>query len=165
MITQESKEKNGNAFCLQEKYSPKSHCFGCGPCNPNGLRIRSFVHGKDVVAEWTPALWHEAFPGVLNGGVIGALLDCHSNWTAAWHLLLQTPQVKAPPCTVTADYAIRLLSPTSSREKVFLFARPVQVLTERVVVEAELHSGGRCCATCRGTFVAVKEDHPAYHRW
>ena len=24
---------------------------------------------------------------------------------------------------------------------------------------------GKVCATCRGTFVAVKEGHPAYHRW
>jgi hypothetical protein len=38
------------------------------------------------VAEFRPELHHEAFPGVLNGGIIGALLDCHSNWTAAWAL-------------------------------------------------------------------------------
>ena len=28
--------------------------------------------------------------GVLNGGIIGALLDCHSNWTAAHHLMIAT---------------------------------------------------------------------------
>mgnify|MGYP002260648861 CR=1 FL=1 len=35
----------------------------------------------------------------------------------------------------------------------------------RAVVECTLESGGRVTATCRGTFVAVKEGHPAYHRW
>jgi acyl-CoA thioesterase FadM len=36
---------------------------------------------------------------------------------------------------------------------------------DRVVIEAELEAGGKVTATCRGTFVAVKEGHPAYHRW
>ncbi len=48
---------------------------------------------------------------MLNGGIIGALLDCHSNWAAAWHLL-QQGKLEQPPCTVTADYAIKLLRPT-----------------------------------------------------
>ena len=26
-------------------------------------------------------------------------------------------------------------------------------------------AGGKVCDTCRGVFVAVKEGHPAYHRW
>ena len=39
------------------------------------------------MAEWKPETRYEAFPGVLNGGIIGALLDCHCNWTAAWYLM------------------------------------------------------------------------------
>ena len=35
----------------------------------------------------------------------------------------------------------------------------------RAVVEGTLSVGGKVTATCRGTFVAVKEGHPAYHRW
>ena len=72
---------------LQEQYAPENACFGCGPANPDGLHIRSFVRGDEVVAEWKPETRYEAFPGVLNGGIIGALLDCHCNWTAAWHLM------------------------------------------------------------------------------
>ncbi|MEY2499201.1 MAG: hypothetical protein QOD12_2757, partial [Verrucomicrobiota bacterium] len=68
---------------LQETFAPENACFGCGPANPDGLHIRSFVRGDEVVAEWTPEKRYEAFPGVLNGGIIGALLDCHCNWTAA----------------------------------------------------------------------------------
>ena len=36
---------------------------------------------------------------------------------------------------------------------------------DRVVVDAELSSGGIITATCRGTFVAVGPDHPAFGRW
>ena len=91
---------------LQEQYAPENACFGCGPANPDGLHIRSFVRGDEVVAEWKPEPRYEAFPGVLNGGIIGALLDCHCNWTAAWHLMNKAGEDR-PPCTVTADYAIK----------------------------------------------------------
>ncbi|MFQ5795477.1 MAG: PaaI family thioesterase [Candidatus Bipolaricaulia bacterium] len=119
---------------LQEQYAPHNTCFGCGSANPKGLRIRSFAQGDKVVAEWAPDPRHEAFPGVLNGGIIGTLLDCHSNWTVAWYLT-QRSGAEHPPVTVTADYAIELIA------------------------------NGQVCATCRGTFVAVKPGHPAYHRW
>ena len=72
---------------LQEKYAPENACLGCGPANREGLHVRSFVRNGEVVAEWKPEPKYEAFPGVLNGGIIGSLLDCHCNWTAAYHLM------------------------------------------------------------------------------
>ena len=149
---------------LQETYAPHNTCFGCGPANEKGLRIRSFVEGEEVVAEWQPEPHHKAFPGMLNGGIIGSLLDCHSNWAAAHHLMKAAGSDR-PPCTVTADYAIRLKRPTPMDAPVRLVARVVESSADRAVVEAELIAGGKVCATCRGTFVAVQPGHPAYHRW
>lgn len=149
---------------LQETYAPKNACFGCGPANEQGLQIRSFVRGEEVVAEWQAQPHHEAFPGMLNGGIIGALLDCHSNWTAAWHLMNQA-KADHPPCTVTAEYAVKLLRPTPSNEVIHLSAKVVESKEDRAVVEAKLLANDKVYATCRGTFVAVKPGHPAYHRW
>ena len=149
---------------IQETYAPNSICFGCGPANPKGLHIRSFPDWDSIVAEWQPSREYEAFPGVLNGGIIGTLLDCHCNWAATWHLMKKSGSDKAP-CTVTADYAIRLLRPTPTDKPVKLVARTVEATEERAVVEGELIADGKVCATCRGTFVAVKPGHPAYHRW
>ena len=149
---------------LQEQYAPGNACFGCGPANEKGLRIRSFAEGDETVCVWQPEKHHEAFPGVLNGGIIGALLDCHSNWAAAYHLMKRTG-AERPPCTVTADYAIKLLRPTPTDGVIHLKARVVESTDERAVVEAELTANGKTCATCRGTFVAVRPGHPAYHRW
>jgi acyl-coenzyme A thioesterase PaaI-like protein len=101
---------------------------------------------------------------MLNGGIIGALLDCHSNWTAAWHLM-NAQGLDAPPCTVTAEFHVKLRAPTPSAAPVRLRARVVESAGDRAVVDAELTSGGKVTATCRGTFVAVREGHPAYHRW
>ena len=150
---------------LQEKYAPGNACFGCGPANPRGLHIRSFARDDgEVVAHWKAESYMEAFPGMLNGGIIGTLLDCHSNWTASWHLMRQHG-LDHPPCTVTADYSIKLLRPTPTDDVIELRARVVESREDRAVVEAELIAKGKVCATCRGTFVAVKPGHPAYHRW
>lgn len=149
---------------LQEQYAPHNSCFGCGPSNEKGLRIKSRVEGDKVVADWKPEPHHEAFPGVLNGGIIGALLDCHSNWTAAWHLMRQS-QLDHPPCTVTAEYSIKLLRPTPTKGIIHLEAKVVESKGDRAVVEASLTAEGKVCAQCKGVFVAVKPGHPAYHRW
>ncbi|MBI5608990.1 MAG: PaaI family thioesterase [Deltaproteobacteria bacterium] len=149
---------------LQETYAPHNQCFGCGPANDQGLKIRSFVQGDEVVATWQPAAHHLAFEGMLNGGICGALLDCHSNWTAAWHLM-QKSGAETPPCTVTADFHVKLKRPTPMDGPVQLRARVVESSDDRAVIEAELLAHDKVTATCRGTFVAVKPGHPAYHRW
>jgi len=149
---------------LQEKYAPKNVCFGCGPANPDGLHIRSFPKNGEIVAEWKPEKKYEAFKGALNGGIIGTLLDCHCNWTAAYHLMKRAGEHR-PPCTVTAEYAIKMLRPTPTNDSVFLSAKVAEITDGRATIEGTLTAGGKVCATCRGVFVAVKEGHPAYHRW
>lgn len=149
---------------LQDRYAPHNRCFGCGPANDLGLRIKSFVEGEEVVARWTPAPHHLAFEGMLNGGICGALLDCHSNWTAAVHLMNRRG-AGSPPCTVTAEFHVKLRRPTPMDGAVTLRARVVESTDDRAVVEATLHAGGKVTATCRGVFVAVTEGHPAWHRW
>ncbi len=150
--------------CVQERYAPRNHCFGCGPANPKGLRIRSFEDDEGLRAEWTPEPHHEAFEGMLNGGIIGSLLDCHGNWAAAMHLMKMMGQ-ETPPCTVTSEFHVKLLRVTPSNGPVLLRARVVESKEDRATVEAELEAEGKTTATCRGVFVAVREGHPAYHRW
>jgi acyl-coenzyme A thioesterase PaaI-like protein len=153
------------AESLQDQYAPKSICFGCGPANEKGLRIKSRVDQEtgDIVADFTPEPYHHAFPGMLNGGIIGTLLDCHSNWAAAHHLM-QAAGNEQLPCTVTADFHVKLRKPTPLGP-VQLKARVVKSEADRATVEAELLADGVVTARCTGTFVAVKEGHPAYHRW
>lgn len=149
---------------LQDTYAPHNACFGCGPANEHGLRIKSFPAGDEVVAEFTPQPYHEAFPNVLNGGIIGTLLDCHCNWTAAWHLMKQRG-ADTPPCTVTMEYAIKLRRPTPTNGPLRLVARVLESTEDTVTVEGELYAGDKLCDRCTGKFMAVKEGHPAYHRW
>jgi acyl-coenzyme A thioesterase PaaI-like protein len=152
--------------CLQEQLAPRSTCFGCGPANPAGLHVRSFrVPGGDgLIARWRAAPSHEAFPGVLNGGITGAILDCHANWTAAV-ALMDAAGATTVPATVTADYAVRMLRPTPTAGELELRSRVLQLDARRARVAAEIVADGRTTATFEGTFVAVEPGHPAYHRW
>ncbi len=153
-----------DSLSLQERYAPKSICYGCGPANPRGFRIRSFPVGDEVVTEWKAEPHHQAFDGAVNGGVIGTLFDCHCNWTAAYHLMRRSDMTTLPP-TVTADFAVRFKRLTPSNAPMVLRAHVVESADDRATVEGTLESGGVVCATCRGTFVAVHPGHPAYHRW
>lgn len=160
---------------LQKTFAPQSTCFGCGPANPLGLRINSqgSPNTPEVVAEWQASQHHEAFPGMLNGGIIGALLDCHSNWTAAYTLFKRQgatdPTLTTPPCTVTANFSVSLKRPTPTDSTLYLKAYPTEIKDDRVTVEATLsvkiNGEEKVCATCTGLFVQVKPGHPAYHRW
>src|SRR5436305_13446242 len=88
---------------LQEKHAPGNTCWGCGPANPDGVRIRSFAKNGEVVAEWQPQPKYEALHGVLNGGIIGTLLDRHCNWTAAYQSLKHA-RADHPPCPAPAEH-------------------------------------------------------------
>src|SRR5258706_6236167 len=146
---------------LQETYAPNNACFGCGPANEKGLPIRSFPRGDEVVGTFQPETYQEAFPGMLSGGIIGTLLDCHCNWTATYYLMKKAG-LDHPPCTVTADYAIKLLRPTPTDEPVELLAPLIETTADRAIVEDKLISHGQAFATLRGTFFAVTPGHPAY---
>lgn len=152
--------------CLQERLAPRSTCFGCGPANPAGLHVRSYraPDGPGLVARWQATPAHEAFPGVLNGGIIGAILDCHANWTAAI-ALMDAAGADQVPATVTAEYAVRMLRPTPTDGPVELRSQVLQQDARRARVAAEIIAGDRTTATFEGTFVAVDPGHPAYHRW
>src|SRR2546429_9862331 len=92
---------------LQETYAPSMACFGCGPANEKGLHIRSFPHGDEVVATFNPETYQEAFPGMLSGGLIGNLSECHCNQAAAYHPMKQSGWVPSPR-PVTVEYTIKL---------------------------------------------------------
>jgi acyl-coenzyme A thioesterase PaaI-like protein len=149
---------------LQDRYAPNGICFGCGPKNPEGLRIKSFPRGRFVVTSWTPGPHHAAFSNFASGGIISVLLDCHGNWTAAY-ALMKSRRLERPPGTVTAEYTVRFLRPTPIKGPLQLRAWPTRVEGNKVQVEGEVSVRGEQTATMSGTFIAVKEGHPAFYRW
>jgi len=152
---------------LQEIHAPGGRCFGCGPANAKGLRIRSFPTEASASAhvrcDFTPEPHHEAFENVLNGGIIGTVLDCHMNWTTIHHLMHRNGLDHAP-CCVTAEFKVVLKRPTPMGP-IHVDAHVVSSSDDRATIEATLTAAGKITAIGAGTFVAVKPDHPAYYRW
>ncbi len=149
---------------IQDTYAPNLICFGCGPKNEYGLQLKSFLEGDMLVATWQGQEKHQAFEGMLNGGIIGSLLDCHCNWAASLGLMQQNGG-ETPPVCVTAEYSVKLHHPTPIAIPVQLRAWVEKCKTRLAVIRGEMYSGDTMTAECSGTFVAVKPDHPAYHRF
>jgi len=149
---------------VQDQYAEKSICFGCGPANKDGLQIKSFRSddGLDLWFETKPE--HQAFPGVINGGIIGSLFDCHGNWAAAV-ALLDTGDYQNIPSTVTASYSVELTKPTPFGVPLYIKASIKNQSRDKAEVEMNLYADKELCAKGHGLFIAVKEGHPAYHRW
>ena len=126
--------------------------------------MRSFVRGDEVVAEWRAEPYLEAYPGIVNAGIIGAVLDCHAGAAAAWYLMRRAADQR-PRLVITAEFAVRLRRPTPSKAPLALVARFVEATEERAVVEAELRAAGELCAQLRGTFVVLKPEHAAFKPW
>ncbi|MFL2963290.1 MAG: hotdog fold domain-containing protein [Candidatus Thalassarchaeaceae archaeon] len=149
---------------MQEKYAANSICFGCGPANKKGLKIKSYRSDEGLEMEFETSEEHQAFPGIINGGIIGTLLDCHGNWVAAIALMDEWGE-EVPPCTVTASYSIKLRRPTPSNSKLNIRGKVIEIKDKIVKVELVMKVGEKVCATGEGLFVAINEGHPAYHRW
>jgi acyl-coenzyme A thioesterase PaaI-like protein len=110
---------------LQETYFPDLPCFGCGPANEKGLRLRSYP-GEDglVTAQFTPWPEHDNGMGYLNGGIIATVLDCHSA-AAVTHEAFNRGWPPLPGAAlpyVTAGLDVRYLRPAPLTETVTLYA-------------------------------------------
>lgn len=149
---------------VQRQYAANSICFGCGPANELGLQINSYRTEQGLELRFTPSEEHQAFPGMVNGGIIGTLMDCHGHWAAAI-ALMDEQNLDEPPCTVTASYSISLRRPTPTDSELVITAYAEDINENRVNVRMELKANDKICATGKGLFVAVKEGHPAFHRW
>jgi uncharacterized protein (TIGR00369 family) len=60
------------------------HCFGCGPKNPIGLKLKFSWDGKEVRANFTPGEYHQGWPGLVHGGIMSCLLDEAMSYAALY---------------------------------------------------------------------------------
>lgn len=149
---------------LQPHFAPDSICFGCGPANPRGLGLISRVRDLRVVAQFLPKPEHAAFPGVLAGGIMATLLDCHGNWTAAWELM-RREGLPRPTTTVTSRFELKLLAPAPLDEPIELSSTLLCMAGKKIDVKVEALVREKTVARLTGRFVAVRPGHPAYGAW
>lgn len=134
-----------------------SHCFGCGRNNEKGFQIKSYWEGDEAVCTWKPKKHHMAGPGVLCGGVIATLLDCHCLNTAnALQYKEDGREIGSKPLMLylTGTIQVKLLRPTPLNRPVVLRARVKEKKGRKIVVTCSVYSGRNECA--RGEIVAIR---------
>ncbi|CAG9462459.1 unnamed protein product [Pedinophyceae sp. YPF-701] len=137
---------SGKERSIQESYTPNGKCFGCGPTNANGLGLRSFRSNQPGAfeAEVTIPPHFEAFPGVMSGGVLVTLMECHGNWSAAVALMDQG-NLPRPALTLTAGMNVKFKDRVAAGRPVFVRSKIVRIsqditksVTAKPTVEVEL---------------------------
>ena len=140
---------------------PDNHCFGCGPHNANGLRIKSYWDGDEAVSTFTPQPFHMAGPThVLNGGIIGTVIDCHCICTAfadayrrEGRAIGSAPRLWYATASMKVDY----LRPTPIDQPLTLRAKIVEAGPKKTRISCSLTSDGVECA--RGEVLAIRVAH------
>ncbi len=131
-------------------------CWGCGKNNEHGLRLVSYWEDDEAVAVWEPQQHHLAFPGVLNGGIIATLIDCHATGTANAAAHKAHGSDTNHIMYVTSSLSVNFIRPTPLERPVTLRAHVTEMSDRKVTVDCELLSDDVLCAT--GRVVAVRVE-------
>ena len=134
-------------------------CYGCGPKNEQGLRIKSYWDGPDEsVCTYQPEPHQTAGPKqFLNGGIIATLIDCHCVCTAVANAYRDERRaIGSSPAIwyVTGSLSVEYLRPTPIEVPVELRARLVKAGERKTVLSCTLSSNGQECA--KGEVVAIR---------
>ncbi|RUA00030.1 MAG: PaaI family thioesterase [Deltaproteobacteria bacterium] len=147
---------------IQDTYPEDiSICFGCGRNNPKGWQIRSEWDGTEGTLRFTPEAHHTAYPGIVYGGLIAGLIDCHSVGTAvaAMYQAENRPMGSQPPILcVTANLNVTYIKPTPLGNELFLRARIKELTPKKAIVHCSLYAGGDECDRAEVVAVRVPPD-------
>ncbi|GAB91203.1 PaaI family thioesterase [Gordonia rhizosphera] len=141
-------------IAIQDRIFPMMTCFGCGPANERGLRLKSYVGDGCVTATFMPWPEHDNGIGFLNGGIIATLLDCHSAAGVMNEASIQGwgPLPGAELAYLTAGIDVRYLRPSPLDSPVELRAVIVEATEPEIVCEAQLLFDGKTRATGRAVW-------------
>lgn len=142
----------------------KVHCFGCGALNEHGLQIKSFWAGDDVVCAWRPRPHHIGHPGILYGGMIASVVDCHCIWTACAYAyraagVEMEGSLRYP--FVTAALTVNYRKPVPIGNAIDLRARVTEFGERKAIVTCSVSSQGMLCAEAKVVAVRMPVPQPA----
>ncbi|HEU5369394.1 MAG TPA: PaaI family thioesterase [Ktedonobacterales bacterium] len=134
------------------------HCWGCGSHNEHGLQIKSFWDGDEGVCDWQAKPYHQAWPGIVNGGILATIIDCHcaSVATAAAYRAEQRA-LTTPPLIpyVTGSLSIAYLRPTPITAPLHLRARVKEQSGRKMMLTCALSANGDVCVRAEAVMVRL----------
>ena len=121
-------------------------CFGCGKDNHEGLQIKSYWEENTSICEWQPEEKHNGWKGVLCGGVMAVLIDCHCICTAMAHAhQLENTAIDSDSGFITyatGTMTIKYLKPAFNDKAVVLKAYIKEVKGRKTVIGCDAYTDG-----------------------
>lgn len=136
---------------------PDQPCWGCGPHNPHGLRIKSYWSGDSTICTWQPEPHYAGWPGVLNGGILASLVDCHCVCTAISDARANGDSDQ-PVAFATGSLSISYLHPVPIDATVELRARITERSARKTRVECTVMAAGELCARAEVLAIRVVDE-------
>jgi acyl-coenzyme A thioesterase PaaI-like protein len=125
-------------------------CWGCGD-NPDGIHLPLPTEEgiQRYEAGFSFAERHQAAPGIVHGGLVGAALDEACGLLATWH--------RFP--TVTARIFVRFRRPVLIHKALTVAAWVTDSRGRRIRIDGELRDGEEILAEARAAFLHVPLEH------
>jgi acyl-coenzyme A thioesterase PaaI-like protein len=141
---------------IQNFYPDPAICFGCGRNNAHGLHIQSYWLGDGAVAHFMPQPHHSGYPGMVYGGLIASLIDCHSiaTATAAIYELEGRPPGEPYITCVTGTLTVTYLKPTPLGTLLTVRSAVQKISASKATVVSSLLADDVECA--KGEVIAVR---------
>ncbi len=142
-----------------QDYYPEhlAHCYGCGSLNEHGYRIKTYWDGEQSLTRFTPQPFHTAVPGIVYGGLLASLIDCHSTGTAAGAMYRSEGREmdSLPPFRfVTGSLEVRYLKPTTLGPELEIRGQVDEISGRKVTISSTVQVDG--VITVRGLVVAIQ---------
>ena len=140
-----------------------SKCFGCGRNNEHGLQIKSFWDGDETICTWTPKKIYEAGLGVLCGGILSTIIDCHCVNTAIAALYkAEGRELGSKPFIPYAGGSITMkhMKPVFIKNSVDLRAKIKEMKDRKTIISCTAFSGKIECA--KAEVIAIKAPEPTW---
>lgn len=143
---------------IQQHYKDETAvCYGCGKHNAHGLHVQTHWNGTEGVSHFKPQPYHTAFPGVVYGGLLASLIDCHSIGTAiaAMHDAEERPYGSEPEITcVTGQLNVTYLKPTPIDAELVIRAHVKELTPRKAIIATSVYVGELECV--RAEVVAIR---------
>ncbi|MEM6965311.1 MAG: PaaI family thioesterase [Bacteroidota bacterium] len=140
-----------------QDHMPGNVCFGCGRANHEGLKISSYWEGDESICIWESQEKYQGWKGILNGGILATLIDCHTMCTAmAAAYQAENRDIESQPIYryATGTINVKYLKPTSNLHPVELRAKVEAIKGRKVVITCDAYSEG--IKTAKAEVVAIR---------
>ncbi|MBW4078370.1 MAG: PaaI family thioesterase [Acidobacteria bacterium] len=142
-----------------QDYYPEhlAHCYGCGRLNEHGYQIKTYWDGEQSVTHFMPQAFHTAVPGIVYGGLLASLIDCHStgNAAGAMYRAEQREMDTLPPFRfVTGSLEVSYLKPTLLGPALEIRGQVQEIRGRKVTIASTVQVDG--IITVRGLVVAIQ---------